>query len=95
MSADSLPPPSFFPDWSNITLDQAKDYAEAAIAAERERSEQDQKDAERYRWLRANRGGKQPWAMIFDDDLDRFIDAAIRARGKVKPALESSASSAP
>lgn len=39
-----------------------------------------EKDAVRYRWLRANRGGSRsgtPWAMVFDDDLEQHIDAAL------------------
>lgn len=37
-------------------------------------------DAERYRWLRKYRGGsrEEPWAMIFDSELEEFIDAAMK-----------------
>ena len=54
-------------------------YGEECRAAEREKWEP---DARRYRWLRQHPGGDrrkvQPWAMVFDDDLERYIDAAIR-----------------
>jgi len=37
------------------------------------------RDAERYRWLRKNRASGT-WAMIFDENLELYIDAALVAK---------------
>jgi len=54
---------------------------------ERERSEQDRKDAERYRFIRTAPDKRRPGCQLCtmqhykEEKLDAAIDAAIRARG--------------
>jgi hypothetical protein len=52
----------------------------ADVISRYDRLQAAERDAARYRWLRANRAGPQAWAMIFNDDLERHIDAAHGAQ---------------